>query len=60
MVGLNDVDMEDEGEYYQASEDRSKTGRSNEAAPFWASHIVNLLSQLVKSQPTPHESKSQE
>ncbi|RKF56385.1 hypothetical protein OnM2_081053, partial [Erysiphe neolycopersici] len=48
MVGLNDIDMETEGnQYYQTPDSQPSTSNTNDSAPSWASHILRLLAQLI-------------
>lgn len=50
MVGINEVDMEDEVPFYETPDSQPQASSTTEPAPSWVSHIVRLLSQLIRSQ----------
>ncbi|RKF77514.1 hypothetical protein GcM1_218010 [Golovinomyces cichoracearum] len=50
MVGINEVDMEDEVPFYKTPDSQPQASSATEPAPSWVSLIVRLLSQLISSQ----------
>ncbi|RKF79653.1 hypothetical protein GcM1_200024, partial [Golovinomyces cichoracearum] len=50
MVGINEVDMEDEVPFYETLDSQPQASSATEPAPSWVSHIIRLLSQLIRSQ----------
>ncbi|RKF57233.1 hypothetical protein GcC1_191033 [Golovinomyces cichoracearum] len=57
MVGINEVDMEDEVPFYETPDSQPQASSATEPAPSWVSHIVRLLSQLIRSQSS-HQAQS--
>ncbi|RKF57830.1 hypothetical protein GcM3_185034 [Golovinomyces cichoracearum] len=52
MVNFADIDMTEENQYYRAPEAQASTDPSD-LDPSWVSHLVRILTQLIRSHPTP-------
>ncbi|KHJ34767.1 hypothetical protein EV44_g3280 [Erysiphe necator] len=51
MVRIADI-VTTEGQYYQAPEAPLSLTGSSDPAPSWVSHLIRLLTQLIRSHPT--------
>ncbi|POS84374.1 hypothetical protein EPUL_004197 [Erysiphe pulchra] len=52
MLQESDVDMGDDNQIYQASENQSPASSSNDSAPSWISYRVRFSTHVIRNQPS--------